>query len=263
MFKVIINETRNPEYTRDVNECYYILLPSMCLCATEEKIELSDNLDLDNNLLDIDQYLEILKKINLCLQDLNTNLNISLNEMYIIDELIAIIELQKMKDINIQKIRVMRTLLRENSFIIQKDQPDKYSELIVNFQNIYENIIEEKMNEIKTEEDKIYDNKYYDTLKYIFLKEVSKIIYINYRIKIFGKLISDKEIIKRSNDILQILLKKTIKTGKSEKDGFKSILNNLKKGDQIVRLIENNLLNNQEDNYLSLQETILSFFEKN
>ena len=71
--KYIINETRNPEYTRDVNECYYILLASMCLCATDEKIELSDNFDLDNNLVDIDQYLEILKKINLSLQDLNSN----------------------------------------------------------------------------------------------------------------------------------------------------------------------------------------------
>ena len=260
--KYIINETRNPEYTKEVNECYYILLASFCFCLTEE-IQLSENLDFENNnnIVGIDQYLDVLKKINLSMQDLNDSLNISLNEMYIIDELIAIIELQKFKMINIQKIIDMRKLLRENALIIQRDQPDKYSELIVNFENIYQKLIEEKVKEIKTEEDKIYENKFYDTLKYIYLKEITKIIDSNYRNKIFEKIIRDKETIKRSGDILQILLKKTIKTTTGEKD-FKSNLNTLKKGDEIVRLIENNLLDNQENNYISLQETILSFFEK-
>ena len=260
--KYITNETRNPEYTKEVNECYYVFLASLCLCITEDELELSE-LELENNLISVDHYLEVLKKINLCLQDLNTTLNISLNEMFIIDELIVIIELQKLKKINIKKIKEIRKLLRDNTFIIQKDHPDKYTELIVNFQNIYEKLIEEKIKEIKTEEDKIYDNKYYDMLKYIFLKEINKIIEQNYRVKIFEKLIREKEIIKRSSDIFQILLKKTIKTGKEEKDGFKNNLSALKSGDEIVKLIENNLLDIKEDNYFSLQETILSFFEKN
>ena len=262
--KYIINDTRNPDYTREVNECYYILLASLCLSITEDDIELSDKLELENNIISIDHYLEVLKKINLSLQDLNTNLNISLNEMYIIDELIEIIELQKLKKINIKKIKEMRKLLRDNAFIIQKDQPDKYTELVVNFQNIYEKLIEEKIKEIKTEEDKIYDSKYYDMLKNIFLKEINKIIESNYRVKIFEKLIRDKEIIKRSSDIFQILLKKIVKTGKEEKDGFKSNLSSIgKSNDELIRLIENNLLDIKEDNYFSLQETMLSFFEKN
>ena len=191
------------------------------------------------------------------------NLNISLNEMYIIDELISIIELQKIKTINIIKIKEMNKLFRENSFIIQKDQPDKSSELVVNLENIYQKLIEEKIKEIKTEEDKIYDNKYYDTLKDIFLKEINKIIDQNYRVKIFEKIIRNKEIIKRPSDIFQILLKKTIKTTTDEKAGFKANLNNLNKGDEIIRLIEINLLDNNANNYFSSKETILSFFEKN
>ena len=50
----------------------------------------------------------------------------------------------------------MNKLLREKSFIIQKDQHDKSSELVVNFENIYQKLIEEKIKEIKTEEDNIY-----------------------------------------------------------------------------------------------------------
>ena len=259
----IVNETRNPEYTREVNESYYILLASFCLCLTNDEIDLCEDLVLENNnnKIGIDQYLEMLKKINLNLQDLNDSLNISLNEMYIIDELISIIELQKLKTIDIKKIKEIKKLLIENSSIIQKDTSDKYSELVVNFENIYQKLNEEKIKEIKTEEDKIYDKKYYDTLKYIYYREIKKIIDSNYRNKIFEKIIRDKEIIKRSGDILEILLKNTIKTTIDEKR-FKTNLANLKKGNEVINLIENNLKDNKEDNYISLQETILSFFEK-
>ena len=264
--KYIINKTRNPEYTREVNECFYRLLATICLCITEEEVKLTENVDNENNTnkIPIDQYLEVLKKVNIVLQDLNSNLNISLNEMYIIDELIAIIELLNTKKINIKKIKEMRKLLRNNASILQNDKPDeeKYSELVVNFENIYQKLIAEKIKEIKTEEDKNYENKYFDTLKYIYLKEINKIIDQNYRTKIFEKLILDKEIIRRSGDILQILLRKNIKTTTNEKDGFKSNLANLKKEDPIIKLIENNLLDSQEPNYFSLQETMLSFFEK-
>ena len=262
--KYIYNETRNPIYTKVVNECFYIILASLCLSITDEEIVLTEKIETkNNNLINIDYYLEILKKINLILQDLNDNLNLSLNEMYIIDELISIIELQKLKKININSIIYFRKLLRENSAIIQKDKADKFSELIVNFQKIYDKLVDDKISEIKTNEDIIYNNKYYDTLKYIYLKEIKKIINKNYRLKIFEKVIQDKEIIKRSNDIFQILLKKIIKTGKEEKDGFKNNLDELRKGDEVVKLIENNLLDSSEDNYFSLQETILSLFEKN
>ena len=72
-----------------------------------------------------------------------------------------------------------------------------------------------------------------------------------------------KNIIKRSGDILQILLRKIIKATTNKKDGFKANLDNLKKGEETIRLIESNLIDNQNTNYFSLQETILLFFEKN
>ena len=238
----IINETRNPEYTREVNECYYILLASICYCLTDDEIELTEDLELENNnKIGIEQYLEVLKKINLNLQSLNTDLNISLNEMYIIDELIA--------------------LFIENALIIQKEQADKFDDLVVNFENIYQKLNEEKLKEIKSEEDKLYEKKFYDTLKYIYLKEIQKIYDSIYRNKIFEKIVRDKEIIKRSGDIFEILLKKIVKTTTGEKYGFKTNLSNLKKG-EVVNIIENNLKENKEDNYLALQEMILSFFEK-
>ena len=261
--KYIINEKRNPEYTKEVNEGYYILLASICFCLTSDGIELTEDFELDNNnKIGIDQYLQILKKINLNLQYLNNYLNISLNEMYIIDELIAVIELQKIKTISINKINKIRKLLCENALIIQKYQDDKFSELIVNFENIYQILNEEKIKEVKTEEDKYYEKKFYDTLKYICLQEIKKIIDLNYRNKIFEKILSIKELIKRSQDILEILLKKTIRTTLSEKDGFIRNLSNLKKGNEIVNFIENKLKDCKEDNYLAIQETILSFFEK-
>ena len=106
--KYKIDETRNPKYTREVNECRYIFLASFCLCLTEEEIQLSEKLELESNIISIKQYLEVLQKINLSMQDLNTDLNISinisLNDVYIIDELIVIIELQKLKKKKIQKI---------------------------------------------------------------------------------------------------------------------------------------------------------------
>lgn len=109
----------------------------------------------------------------------------------------------------------MRKLLSDNAFIIQKDHSEKYTELIVNFQNIYEKLIEEKIKEIEIEKDKIYDDK--------FLKEINKIIEPNYRVKKFEKLICDKEIIKRSGDIFQILLKKKSKQEKKKKMVLKII----------------------------------------
>ena len=257
--KYIINKTRNPEYTREVNECFYIILASLCLCITSDKIQLTESLLESNNNVEINQYCYILKEINNILQTLNKDLNISLNEMYIIDELIEIIELQKIKkNIDINKIETIRKYLRDNALIIQNDQPDKMSDLIINFQNIYDVLISK---EIHKEEDENYKNKYYDTLRYIFSKEITKIIDANYRSKILEKLISEKEIIKKSNDIFQILLKQYIKTGK---DDFPKNLENIQKGkDEIIKLIENNLTDSQEDNYFALSETLLYFFEKN
>ena len=164
----ITNENRNQEHRIEVNECYYIILASLCYTVTSDEIRLINDINLENDEkeinVNIDKYCSLLKEINNILQSLNNDLYIYLNEMYIIDELIIIIiELIKLKDIDLNKIEYIRKLLRENALIIQKNQPDKITELISNFLNINDSLISK---EINNEEDKNYCNKYYDT--YIF-----------------------------------------------------------------------------------------------
>ena len=60
---------------------------------------------------------------------------------------------------------------------------------------------------IKEEKDKKVDNNYYDKLRYIFFKEIKKKSNINYRSSIFEKLLEENQIIKKSNEIFQFLLK--------------------------------------------------------
>ena len=253
--KYIINNKRNPEHTREVNECYYILLASFCYSITSDKIILTDK--PRNNGININSYHSKLKEINKILQNLNDDLYIFLNEMYIIDELIKIIEIL---DFNIEKINKLKDYIRENSKIIQKYSYDKSDnlnqnndafilseELYKNFEKIY-NLISKK--EIKEKSDK----DFYDKLKYIFLKEIKKISDINYRYQIFEKLIEENQMIKKSNDIFQILLKNYLKK-KEFKDSMNKILNG---DDEIITLIEIKL----KDNFI-LSETLLYFFEKN
>ena len=75
-------------------------------------------------------------------------------------------------------------------------------------------------------------------MRNIFYKEINKINNDNYRVKIFEYLIKEKEIIKKSNNIFQILLRKIIKTNKD----FKKIIKNLsdEKKDEIILTIEKN-----------------------
>ena len=258
--KYITKEERNPEYTREVNECYYIILASICFSVTSDEIKLTESFNFDNNNVEINLYCNILKEINNIMQNLNNDLYIYLNEMYIIDELKEIIELQRLKKIDIDTIEEIREYLRKSSLIIQNNQPDKIEELIVNFQNIYDLLTSE---EIKFEEDKNYYNKYYDTLRYIFFKEINKVDDTIYCCKILEKLLQEKEIIKKSNNIFDILLKSYISVNTGKK-GFKKNISTLSKGDdKIINLIEKKLKESKEENYFVLSETLLYFFEKN
>jgi len=250
--KYIINSKRNPEHTREVNECYYILLASFCYSITSDKIILSDK--VRNNEINIHSYYSKLKEINKILQNLNDDLYIFLNEMYIIDELIKIIQIL---NYNVVKINKLKDYIRENSKIIQKYSSDNSNqnndefilseELYKNFEKIYNLITKEEIIEKS-------DKDFYDKLKYIFLKEIKKISDINYRFQIFEKLIEENQMIKKSNDIFQILLKNYLK-----KKEFKDSLNKILYGDdEIITLVEIKL----KDNFI-LSETLLYFFEKN
>jgi len=172
------------------------------------------------------------------------------NDLYIIiDELIKLIELLNYK---IEKISKIRYYIRESSLILQKYADNDENESLIeelnsNFEEIYTCIKEEK-----------FDNTYYDKLRYILFKEIKKTSYINYRYQIFEKLIKEDQIIKKSNEIFQILLKIYFTK-------FENVCNYLLNGcegksKQIERLIEDKL--NDNNNFI-LSEILLYFFEKN
>ena len=243
--KYIVDKERNPEFTKEVNECFYILLAGLCLSIT-------DNIKLDE--VTINDYSGRLKKINDMLQILNHDLNIYLNELYIIDELIKIIDYELDKGIeNIKNIEEIKNYLIKNSKIIQKNEPDKFSKLRDNFINLN--------NKLKDEKDNFFKNKYYSTLKYIYLQEIKKIKEDSYRAAILGELMKEKDVIKISNDILQILLENY-----TDKENFEYTKDSLLDNEDkyiIIELINRYLSDDTKDYYLALSETILYFFEKN
>ena len=205
--KYITNERKNPEHTKEVNECYYILLASICYIITSDNIQLTkSSSDKTKNIINIHHYSSILTDINKILQILNDDLLIFLNEMYIIDELIKIIDLFINKN-NIEKINEIKNLMRENSLIIQKysnNEINSSDDLPNNIEAIYNLIMKDETIDKK---DRDYKD-FYDKLRYILYKETKKITNINYRYKILEKLLNSDEMIKKSNDIFQILLKK-------------------------------------------------------
>ena len=251
--KYIINKGRNHEITKEVNECYYILLAIICYCITSNEIKKEK----------IFTYCNKLKEINRILQILNDDLFIYLNEMYIIDELIKIIELYPKYNQDLEKIESIKRCIRENAEIIQKnfdkEEPNNLSEeLIKNFEDMYRLIM-------KNEDLYNKDEEYFDKLRYILFKEIEKINDINYRQKILSKLLEEDIMIKKSNDVFQLLLKKYFdKTKFSEKIEIIKINkdNSIKKlkteEDIIIRLLEKKLINNKV-----LEETLLYLFEKN
>ena len=118
-------------------------------------------------------------------------------------------------------------------------------ELIDKFEKLYNLIIID-------DEYKVTDH--YNKIRYIMFKEIKKVPNIDYRCKILEKLIMEKELIKKSNDLFQILLRTYLAINKF-KDCRKSILNG---DDNVLKLIEKNLSNN-----FILEETIIYLYEKN
>ena len=243
--KYIVDEVRNPEITREVNECFYILLAGICLSITSKEVILVE--------IRIKDYHDRLEKIYKILVNINYDLKIYLNELFIIDELIKIIEYQFEKGIkNIENIESIREKLVESSKIIQINNSEKIDNLIVNFLDLNKKLKEEK--------DEQFKDKYYETLKNIYMQEINKVYEIAYRATVLEQLMKEKEIIKKSNDIFQILLNKYLDKNNIF-DAQRKLLNS--KDDIIIKLINKNLLNPKAEYYLALSETILYFFEKN
>jgi hypothetical protein len=250
--RYITNKDRNPEHTKEVNECYYILLASICNCITSEDIVLSlPKNDKNNKEIDVFKYYDKIIEINKILVNLDNSLYLFLNERYILDELIKVIDLFTKKNDNIYKINEIKNLLRKNAEIIQKYNDDEIKEiklcdeLIDNIDLIYNTIIkEENINN---------DMDYYDKLRYIFYKEIQKVSNIEYRFVILKKLLGSNEMIKKSKDIFQILLKKYVRID------FSKIIIALYNGEDCIIKHLNKLI---PKNFV-LEETLLYFFEKN
>ena len=112
--------------------------------------------------------------------------------MYIIDELIKIIDIFTKKNNNIEKIKEIKNLMRKSGYILQKNSDNSVElieELSNNFEAIYSLIFKEENIENN-------DKEFYDKLRYILYKEILKISDINYRSKILEKLIESNEMIK-------------------------------------------------------------------
>ena len=106
--KYIANKRKSQEHTTEVNECYYILLASICYIITSDELELTMSTSGKNNdSIEKNHYYYILSDVYKILQNLNNDLYIFLKEMYIIDELIKIIELFTKKK-NIEKINAIK-----------------------------------------------------------------------------------------------------------------------------------------------------------
>ena len=173
--------------------------------------------------------------------------------MYIIDELIKIIELF-LKKKNIEKIIEIKTLLRKNALIIQEysgdDNTDELNEeLKNNFEAIYNIIIKEEIMDKN-------DNDFYDKLRHIYFKEIRKLNIPEYLYNILEKILESDEIIKNSGGVLRLLLKNYVK--KDYAANLKLILNSIDKEYNIINLLDKNI-----NNKFFLSETLLYFFEKN
>jgi len=233
--KYIIDIDRT-EYIKDINECFYLFLAGLCLSIT--------NNNLDEMELQIGDYCGILKKIYSIVNNIDDALKTYLNELIIIDELIKIMDYNP----NIKKyiIKDIRSYLIQNARIMQQNIPDKNTILIENFKKM-----NESLKKIKNEQTK---EKYYATLKYIYKKEIQK---INDKVvcgAILQEIIKEKEIIKISNDIFQLLL---------NMDEFEIMVGYLlKKNDNIIKLLNSKLSDESTDYYIALSETMIYFFER-
>ena len=258
--KYITDEERNPEHTTEVNECYYIILGALYLAITDfDKIILYDP---DNNKdyveakegqirIKIGNYFKCLKNIVKVSQPFNDMLYLFSNELYIIVELNSIINLlnkQKNEYIDIPLVEKLVKNLRENIDIIRVNK-GKENELIKNIEDLINLISENIQNK---------DKEYYTFLRSILLQEIMKVKNKNFRLNIFKSyIIDEKEILLKSNEIFDLLLKGFAIPLKEKLlisvDKFE------KRGDEILLVLENKI-KEKENDYLS--QILLYYFEK-
>jgi len=245
--KYITEETRNPKHTTEVNECFYIMLASICLSIIEINIQINNS-----------SYFNTLKKSIKLIKYVNDNLSLYLNEVFILDTIIDIYEtlspkeFENDKGLNSKFNEIVKNIIESNE-IIQSSCEDKYSKLSESFSKFF-HLLKKIIIDNESKE-------YYLLLKKIYLNEIKKVANANYRATIFNYLIKYNETIRSSGDIFQILFKLLIIP---VKDKYLNTINNLLYDkSEIGKIIENVLKDENENNHLALSETLIYFFEKN
>ena len=259
--KYITVEKRNPEHTREVNECFYIILGSLYLAITDlEKIKLYDP---DNNRditkvkegqvkVIIDDYLECLNYIVKISQPFNNMLYLYSNELYIIinlNSIINLLKIQKNEYIDIPIIEKIITNLKESIDIIRENKFEKSKKLRENIDNLVNLISDNIPNK---------DKKYYSLLKNILLEEILKVRDKSYRFDIFKSyIINEKEILLNSNKIFDILFQGFVSPSKERM--LTSIGNYENRKDEILLFLDKKV-SDKKNEYIS--QILLYYFEK-
>ena len=163
----ITQEKRNPQHTEEINECFYMLLASICQCITNEKI-----------FKKLDSYDEFKLYINKCknalqiISRLSDDLLLYLNEKYIIEEFLLIINYPYNHPIDKDFSKDILKKLKDLSSIMQIESENKITKLNLSFIDLNNYLIKKFNNnkENNVNEDK-NDNKYYELLSSFYLKE--------------------------------------------------------------------------------------------
>ena len=192
--KYVVQEGRNPEHTKEVNESFYLILSSICYGISSS--EIIGNYDIEKEYLNFESILNTLKII----KRINNNLLLFSNEIYILSEFIEIKKVLKINEIkdNETQIEILK-LLNENSAIINNNENNpNITELKENIIKLY-NLIDKKI--------KKDGRNYYELLSHIFLEEVKKFKNLDYRIFILKQFIlEDNNFIIRSLQILEVIM---------------------------------------------------------
>ena len=173
MHKIYFSRKRNPKHTTEINEGFYIILASMCQCITEDEIfnQIKE--------FEIVNYLENLKKGFQIISGLSSDLLLFLNEMYIIDEFIDILDYANNK--NKMTKEFSANLLRDlkNMAIIIQNEKEENDSFIDDYIASFNKVNELIRNNIFCEE-----NDYYEMIKEFYFKEVKKVSDERYHTKI-------------------------------------------------------------------------------
>ena len=246
--RYITNEKRNPVHTTEINECFYLILASICQCITNEDIL---NLFKKDNIYN---YINKCNEIFPIILRLSNELFLFLNEIYIIEEFLLFINYANNID-NIDIIDFSKNILirlKNSSSIIQNESEDNLEKLITCFEDInkyIKNNLENKGN----------DEYYYYLVSSFYLKELKKLNDTNYRRIVFSHILNDEKIIKKSLESFGFLMKSFLKPEISK---FETILSDFtKKSDDFMQMIEN-IESKELDNillYLFEKSTFLYF----